>query len=60
LPEDKGTLVIPYCGSPKCAAWTEAADYVAKLGYTNIKHYSAGIKGWLAKQSEGDANRRES
>lgn len=50
LPEDKGTLVIPYCGSPKCAAWTEAADYVAKMGYTNVKHYSGGIKGWLAKQ----------
>jgi len=51
LPEDKSSLIIPYCGSPKCAAWIEAADYITKLGYTNIKHYSGGIKGWLAKQS---------
>lgn len=60
LPKDKDALVIPYCGSPKCAAWTDAADYVAKLGYTNIKHYSDGIKGWLAKQSGEEANKRES
>jgi rhodanese-related sulfurtransferase len=50
LPEDKETLVIAYCGGPKCAAWCEAADWLAAKGYTNVKHYSAGIKGWIAKE----------
>ncbi len=46
LPKDKDALVVTYCGSPKCAAWTAAADYVAAKGYTNVTHYSEGIKGW--------------
>lgn len=49
LPKDKDALVVTYCGSPKCTAWFLAADYVAGLGYTNVKHYSLGIKGWLEK-----------
>lgn len=46
LPADKGALVIAYCGSPKCKAYLKAATAVQKLGYTNIKHMSAGISGW--------------
>ncbi|MBD3317165.1 MAG: hypothetical protein GF344_15370 [Chitinivibrionales bacterium] len=48
LPEDKSTPVIAYCGGPKCGAWIEAARFLTAQGYTNVKHYSAGIKGWLA------------
>ena len=46
LPADKSTLIIAYCGSPRCKAYKAAADAATKLGYTNVKHMSAGIRGW--------------
>ena len=46
LPADKSTLVIAYCGNPKCGAYAQAANAAKKLGYTNVKHMSAGIAGW--------------
>ncbi len=46
LPADKSTPIVAYCGSPKCKAYKQAAEAAAKLGYTNVKHMSAGIKGW--------------
>ena len=45
LPQDKGALIVAYCGGPKCGAYKAAAAAAAKLGYTNIKHLSAGIHG---------------
>ncbi len=47
LPKDKGALVIAYCGGPSCNAYTKAANAAKELGYTNVKHMSAGISGWL-------------
>ena len=47
LPKDKDALVVAYCGSPNCSAYTAAANAAKKLGYTNVKHLSAGISGWL-------------
>jgi len=32
---------------PSCSAYTKAANAAKELGYTNIKHLSAGISGWL-------------
>lgn len=46
LPKDKGALIVAYCGNPKCKAYQNAAKAAEKLGYTNIKHMSAGIQGW--------------
>ena len=46
LPKDKNTLIVAYCGGPKCKAYQAAANAAAKLGYKNIKHMSAGISGW--------------
>ncbi len=48
LPQKKDTLIVAYCGSPKCGAYLRAAKAAQKLGYTNIKHMSAGISGWKA------------
>lgn len=48
LPADKNALIIAYCGNPKCGAYLQAAKAAEKLGYTNIKHMSAGIAGWNA------------
>ena len=48
LPTDKGALVIAYCGGPTCGAYAAAAKAAKELGYTNVKHMSAGLSGWLA------------
>jgi rhodanese-related sulfurtransferase len=47
LPADKSALVVAYCGGPSCQAYTKAANAAKELGYTNVKHLSAGISGWL-------------
>ncbi len=46
LPADKNALVVAYCGSEYCGAYKQAADAATKLGYTNVQHFSPGIKGW--------------
>lgn len=46
LPSDKGALIVAYCGGPTCGAYLAAAKEAVKLGYTNVKHLSAGISGW--------------
>jgi rhodanese-related sulfurtransferase len=46
LPKKKDALIVAYCGNPKCGAYLKAAKAAEKLGYTNIKHMSAGIAGW--------------
>ncbi len=46
LPADKGALVVAYCGGPSCNAYKAAAKKAEALGYTNVKHLSAGISGW--------------
>lgn len=48
LPADKNALVVAYCGGPQCSAYKAAANAAAELGYTNVKHLSAGISGWKA------------
>lgn len=46
LPKDKNALIVAYCGGPLCTAWEFPAQEAKKLGYTNIKHFKGGIKGW--------------
>jgi rhodanese-related sulfurtransferase len=46
LPADKSQLVVAYCGGPTCGAYAAAAKAAKELGYTNVKHLSAGISGW--------------
>jgi len=48
LPKQKDALIIAYCLNPKCGAYARAARAAQKLGYTNIKHMTAGISGWKA------------
>ena len=48
LPADKASLIVAYCSGPRCGAYKRAATEAAELGYTNVKHMSAGISGWLA------------
>jgi rhodanese-related sulfurtransferase len=46
LPEDKGALIVAYCGSEKCSAYKSGAEAAIKAGYTNVKHYAGGLAGW--------------
>ncbi len=46
LPADKAALVVAYCGDENCGAYAAAATKAKELGYTNVKHFSAGIAGW--------------
>lgn len=48
LPADKKALIVAYCGGPRCHAYAAAAQAAKALGYTNVKHMSAGIQGWMA------------
>ena len=46
LPKDKNALIVAYCGGPQCMAYKAAAKKAVAMGYTNVKHLSAGISGW--------------
>ena len=48
LPSDKAALVVAYCGSEQCVAYAKAAEAAKELGYTNVKHFAPGLKGWKA------------
>jgi rhodanese-related sulfurtransferase len=55
LPADKAALVVAYCGGPGCNAYSRAATAAKALGYTNVKHLSAGISGWKAAGESTEA-----
>lgn len=55
LPADKNSLVVAYCGGPTCGAYAAAAKAAKELGYTNVKHLSAGISGWKAANAPTEA-----
>jgi rhodanese-related sulfurtransferase len=58
LPKDKSALIVAYCGNPKCTAYQAAAKAAKKLGYTNIKHLSAGISGWKEAGEKTDKSEK--
>ena len=47
LGDKKDKLVVTYCGGPSCSAYQAGAKAAEEAGFTNIKHLSAGISGWL-------------
>jgi rhodanese-related sulfurtransferase len=55
LPADKSTLVVAYCGGPSCSAYKAGAKAAESLGYTNVKHFGAGIRGWKAAGEKTEA-----
>ena len=54
LPRER-PLVVAYCGGPTCNAYSAAAKAAKELGYTNVKHLSAGISGWKAANAPLEA-----
>jgi rhodanese-related sulfurtransferase len=47
LPADRNALIVSYCGGPQCNAWEKGANEVARLGFSNVKHFAPGIAGWI-------------
>jgi rhodanese-related sulfurtransferase len=47
LPKDKAQLVIFYCDGPECVLSHNSAYKAEKLGYTNIRVYTAGFPDWV-------------
>lgn len=47
LPPDKATPIITYCLGPKCIFFKQAADELAKLGYSNVMTFKGGIPDWV-------------
>ncbi|MDM8553433.1 rhodanese-like domain-containing protein [Desulfococcaceae bacterium HSG7] len=46
LPQDKKALIVFYCGGYKCKLSHKSAKKALKLGYTNVKVFSAGYPKW--------------
>ncbi len=46
LGEDKGRLLVFYCGFTKCGRSHNGAFWAKQLGYTNVYRYPGGIKAW--------------
>ena len=55
LPADKGALIVAYCGGPTCGAYAAGAKAAKELGYTNVKHMSAGLSGWTGAGEKTEA-----
>lgn len=43
---DKDDEIVVYCASTDCDASPRAAEKLEKLGFTNVKDYEEGKKGW--------------
>lgn len=48
LPEDKGKLVVFYCGGLHCKLSHKSAAKAIALGYTNVKVFAEGYPAWVA------------
>ena len=46
LGDDKGKLVVTYCGFVKCGRSHNAAVWARRLGYSNVKRFPGGIFAW--------------
>ncbi len=48
LPEEKGKLLVFYCGGLKCKLSHKGAQKAIALGHTNVKVFSTGYPSWKA------------
>lgn len=44
---DKNAEIVTYCSSVSCGASNKLASQLKQLGYTNVREYPEGIKGWM-------------
>lgn len=57
LGDDKGRLVVFYCGFTKCGRSHNGAMWAKKLGYTNVWRHPGGIKAW--SQADGPVEKAQ-
>ncbi len=55
--KNKAAEILVYCGSVSCPASMTLADRLVGLGYTNIAHYSGGIKEWTENNKPTDSDK---
>lgn len=46
LGDDKGRLLVIYCGFTKCGRSHNGAMWAKRLGYTNVYRHPGGVKAW--------------
>lgn len=46
FPNNKETVIIPYCGGYECEKSHEVGEKLFKLGYKNVKVYAGGYPEW--------------
>lgn len=49
---DKSAKIITYCSNVNCPASLRLAEYLKKLGYTNVVKYPGGLEDWLKSGRE--------
>ena len=50
----KDKEIVVYCASKECDASTKVAEQLAAKGFTQVRDYEPGMKGWNdAKKNEG-------
>ena len=57
LPAQKDALIVSYCSNENCPRYKKGVEAAAELGYTQIKHFKPGIRGWV-DAGEAVANSR--
>ena len=43
---DRDAEIVVYCSGPDCDASVEASERLIELGYTNVRHFAEGKRGW--------------
>jgi rhodanese-related sulfurtransferase len=43
---DRDAEIVVYCEGPDCDASVEASQRLAELGYTEVRHFAEGKRGW--------------
>lgn len=51
---DKKALIVTYCSNLQCPASGFLFEHLKKLGYTNLREYPQGIKGWTEAGHKAD------
>ena len=44
---DMGAAIVTYCANPACPNSAQVAGKLERLGYTNVRKYTAGIQDWV-------------
>lgn len=50
IPADRNRILVFYCSNPWCRKAPRAARRAVRMGFSDVRVLSAGIKGWLANK----------